>query len=507
MVDRLERTRPVQTTLVTDANASIIRELADYFDRRVGPESILSRAIRQGIGIHHGGVPQSLRLVTEHAFRSQALRVLIATNTIAQGVNFPAKTVIVHSLPRTDAPHRDFWNLVGRAGRAMRETEGEVLILKTGALTEFTLDQFLDRDSIEAVESRLLQLVRRLLNGAGRISSDTVDGLLVSDEAPLWNETVGAVDAALLDSIAEDVDGRASALAPGELDAPFLAFVESLFAMQQARIADARTGTVGLENGLRAFMEARRASVLRDVPDGATRKRYVRVGLSVQSSIYLDAAANDLRNLAAAQPLLTDPALSQLVQIACGARELSDVNPAWASPLAWAWMQTGSYLAVWRAASSAGAPLKNLDEAVGFVERVLVYRLPWVFNGILRGLEDAGEPDGGVATALPIPEWIRLLPQFLRYGVNTPVLVWIMSLGVQDVAFAQWLLAEYVRENGTEPATFRGFLEWALSTRQALAERVTPNWPRYFRRLVTEVLERYARLQALLRGLETEGLP
>jgi helicase len=61
--------------------------------------------------------------------------VVIATSTLAQGVNLPVRTVIVHSASRYNEEidrqepikAREYWNIAGRAGRAGEETHGTII--------------------------------------------------------------------------------------------------------------------------------------------------------------------------------------------------------------------------------------------------------------------------------------------------------------------------------------------------------------------------------------------
>jgi superfamily II DNA/RNA helicase len=70
--------------------------------------------LKSGIGVHYGDLPDVIRNAVETDFRQRKLRVLIATNTLAQGVNFPVKTVIIHSCwryvddSRERIPARDY---------------------------------------------------------------------------------------------------------------------------------------------------------------------------------------------------------------------------------------------------------------------------------------------------------------------------------------------------------------------------------------------------------------
>ena len=138
------------------------------------------------------------------------LRVLIATNTLAQGVNLPVKTVIIHSCRRFDEttntsiriPARDYWNIAGQGGRAGEETEGLVIHISIGEMDNADVRYYFDsREDVEPVESALYQkliaLVQsRLTEEAFKAEIDAeVLALLVeesAEESPLQsiNETL-----------------------------------------------------------------------------------------------------------------------------------------------------------------------------------------------------------------------------------------------------------------------------------------------------------------------------
>ena len=115
------------------------------------------------------------RTAIETDFRQRNLRVLVATNTLAQGVNFPVKTVIFHSCwryheSRERISARDYWNIAGRAGRAGEETEGLIIHIKTTPADDNDFRYFLThRDNVEPVESALY---RQLLELAQHRLSD-----------------------------------------------------------------------------------------------------------------------------------------------------------------------------------------------------------------------------------------------------------------------------------------------------------------------------------------------
>lgn len=95
-----------------------------------GADSYISKCLERGIGVHFGDMPEPVRRSVESDYNLGNLRVLVSTSTVGQGLNMPIKHLIVHStiIGYAGTPQkvrvRDFWNIVGRAGRAGKETEG-----------------------------------------------------------------------------------------------------------------------------------------------------------------------------------------------------------------------------------------------------------------------------------------------------------------------------------------------------------------------------------------------
>ena len=90
-----------------------------------------ARLARAGVAFHHGGLSPDMRAAVEGAYRAGLLRVLVATSTLAHGVNLPARRVIVRGTSRGRA-HLDaatFTQMAGRAGRAGLDARGEAVIL------------------------------------------------------------------------------------------------------------------------------------------------------------------------------------------------------------------------------------------------------------------------------------------------------------------------------------------------------------------------------------------
>ena len=82
--------------------------------------------------MHHAGLVTSDRLTVEDMFLHNKIQVLISTSTLAWGVNFPARLVIIKGTEYYDAkskryvdfPVTDIMQMIGRAGRPQFDTFG-----------------------------------------------------------------------------------------------------------------------------------------------------------------------------------------------------------------------------------------------------------------------------------------------------------------------------------------------------------------------------------------------
>jgi hypothetical protein len=95
----------------------------------LGDNFPLARFLKRRIAVHSAALPDEIRFLIEDLMSNEKLQALVATTTIAQGINFPVSAVIMgaYNYPYSGPmPVRDFWNLVGRVGRAGQDTMGWV---------------------------------------------------------------------------------------------------------------------------------------------------------------------------------------------------------------------------------------------------------------------------------------------------------------------------------------------------------------------------------------------
>src|SRR5262249_42749922 len=140
-------------------------------EEELGTASVEFTAARAGVICHSNRLTPQVRLAIEQLMRSKPPRVIVATTTLAQGVNVGISSVIVATpyISQATISKRDFWNICGRAGRAFVDGEGKVLyaIDQTSEPWKVRKDEQLARDYFEPganerVESGLLAMVARL---------------------------------------------------------------------------------------------------------------------------------------------------------------------------------------------------------------------------------------------------------------------------------------------------------------------------------------------------------
>lgn len=116
------------------SNADQIAKLTRLTELNLGADDVATQASALGILCHQSNTPHGLRLSVEHAMKEGHARFVICTSTLAQGVNFPIRYLIVTATQqgKERIKVRDFHNLMGRAGRAGMHTEGSVIFAAPG---------------------------------------------------------------------------------------------------------------------------------------------------------------------------------------------------------------------------------------------------------------------------------------------------------------------------------------------------------------------------------------
>jgi len=140
--------------------SSDIKLVQDYLRLEFGDDFALIDLLKYRIGVHHAGLSDEIRVLMEWLFEKNELNFLIATTTIAQGVNFPVSGVVMasHQYPYgEDMPPEDFWNIAGRAGRINQEKLGIVALVANNNEKVEKLKEFINKQS-GSLNSALINL-------------------------------------------------------------------------------------------------------------------------------------------------------------------------------------------------------------------------------------------------------------------------------------------------------------------------------------------------------------
>lgn len=165
--------------------------------------------LSKGVAVHHSGLSDEARSLVEWLAETNKIRVLCATTTIAQGINFPVSSVFLATTslpisppkPQRHLSQRMFWNLAGRAGRINQDSVG-VVGLAAGPNPSIIID-YVSRATQDLV-SRLTTMLDEVDNAGSLLNLE----LIIREDqwsdfrsyvAHLWTERQN-LDAVLADA-------------------------------------------------------------------------------------------------------------------------------------------------------------------------------------------------------------------------------------------------------------------------------------------------------------------
>ena len=375
-----------------------------------GDESPVVECLRLGVAIHHGSLPTPFRREVDRLIASGHLRLVIASPTLAQGLNLSAAVLIFHGtrMGKRSLNSSEFHNVVGRAGRAYVDSEGLVLLpifdlnqKQTKARQEWA-ELIADRSGKE-MRSGLLRLViflvARIAARSGRPLEDALEYIgnmanwtfvpAPSDRpadlpnlAATWSEYLQSLDTAIL-SLVGDVENEAETDIAELLDD---VLESSLWSRAIERTKpEARAA-------LTTALEARTAYIFAHTTP-TQRKFYFLANVGLDSGHVLDAKWEELRRtfLAAEAALLAlseDTAVEAIIAFATIAFTVPAFTP---SNLREDWPEL---LSLW--VRGKPLPIAEGEELPRFVENAFVYSLVWALESVrLRGaMADAADADG-----------------------------------------------------------------------------------------------------------------
>ena len=127
--------------LTTTAERDVIRAFVEERCRTIPDEDLgvlgyweWLGGLERGVAAHHAGMLPAFKETVEELFRRKLVRIVFATETLALGINMPARTVVLEKLEKFNGEARvpitpgEYTQLTGRAGRRGIDVEGHSVI-------------------------------------------------------------------------------------------------------------------------------------------------------------------------------------------------------------------------------------------------------------------------------------------------------------------------------------------------------------------------------------------
>lgn len=138
----------------------------------------------QGVASHHAGLLPAWKNLVEKLFQQGLIKVVFATETLAAGINMPARSTVISSTSkRTDTGHRmltanEFLQMSGRAGRRGMDDVGYVTIVGTPFQSPEEVAELVLSDS-NPLESRFSPSYSMVLNLLQRFNLEEAKELIL----------------------------------------------------------------------------------------------------------------------------------------------------------------------------------------------------------------------------------------------------------------------------------------------------------------------------------------
>src|ERR1019366_1285661 len=212
----------------------------------LGEEHPAVRALEIGVGTHHGALPRPFLNAIEELLDARRLSIVVASPTLAQGIDLACSVLIFRSLKRYEEgawvaiSPAEFANVVGRPGRAYVEPYGIAVLptfdTQTRSQQHFIFGELVEKSRGQRLLSGLAQLIWRISELLGQKLGVPKDKLLeyVLNQHDLWEDTRLAAEGAAGDDEDEVEDSLEKHIA--DLDVALLSLIEPLGA-QVAQLA------------------------------------------------------------------------------------------------------------------------------------------------------------------------------------------------------------------------------------------------------------------------------
>ncbi len=167
-----------------------LSKVVEYSAYQFGDEYRLTQCVKEGFAYHHGQMPQDIRELIETSIAKKSLQLIICTKTLSEGINMPIKTAVLANITnpadgtfKKSLDLRDLKNIVGRVGRAGKESYGLVLVpIKGGNIgpARKVIQVIQNEVNVERANGSLYYIVQQIRNN-GLVTDEEINAFLESE--------------------------------------------------------------------------------------------------------------------------------------------------------------------------------------------------------------------------------------------------------------------------------------------------------------------------------------
>lgn len=137
-----------------------VKKALEIIKLETNEDDALLECVKYGVCYHHSGLSSLVKETIEDLIRKNQMKIIFATTTLAQGMNFPINTVIFDTVKFRGQNSRyltnaEFWNIAGRAGRAYKDRDGYIILsfVKSQKETKENTIRYIKADLEDVVSS------------------------------------------------------------------------------------------------------------------------------------------------------------------------------------------------------------------------------------------------------------------------------------------------------------------------------------------------------------------
>ncbi|ENV9331898.1 DEAD/DEAH box helicase [Klebsiella aerogenes] len=147
------------------------KEFISSIEEEMHEQYTLITCLRSGVAFHYGNMPSIIRNGIEYFFKRGDIKFIVCTSTLLQGVNLPAKHLILENPHSGDEPmsRADFLNLAGRAGRLRYEFQGNVWCVRSNMWD----NKSFEGENLQTISSAM----SKVMEDGGSIISNAIDNV------------------------------------------------------------------------------------------------------------------------------------------------------------------------------------------------------------------------------------------------------------------------------------------------------------------------------------------